>query len=143
MSPPAPSPRNERPAGFALMGAFFVFGFTMATYAAITLLWPGTSLDKAWKLNPNAHLQLGALGRVAGFPFLILAIALLLAAVGWFRRRYWGWLLGVAIIAMNLAGDIGNTLIGERLKGIVGVVIAALLLYYLTRPSVRSYFLRR
>jgi len=43
---------------------------------------------------------------------------------------------------MNLAGDIGNTLIGERLKGLVGVMIAALLLYYLTRPSVRSYFLR-
>ena len=142
MSLPDPTPPEQRTSGFALIGAFFIFGATMATYAAITLLWPGTFLDRAWALNPNAHLQLDAIGRFAGLPFFILAIALLLAAVGWFRRRYWGWLLGVVIIAMNLAGDIGNTLIGERLKGVIGIVIAGLLLYYLTRPRVRSYFSR-
>jgi hypothetical protein len=139
----AEHPANEqRPAGFLLIGAFFVFGAIMATYAGVTLLWPGTYLDRIWQLNPNAHIQLQAMGRLAGIPFLILVIALLLAAIGWFRRRYWGWLLGVAIVAMNLLGDIGNLLMGERLKAMVGLIIAGLLLYYLTRPRVRTYFLR-
>jgi len=63
-----------------------------------------------------------------------------LAAVGWFRRRYWGWVLGVTIIAINALGDIVNLVRGEGLKGAVGVAIAGLLLIYMTRPGVRSYF---
>jgi len=114
----------------------------MATYAALTLLWPGTTLDRLWKLNPNAHLQLAAIGRAAGIPFIALALALLFAGIGWFKRCYWGWLLGVVIIATNLTGDFVNILLGEWLKGLLGVSIAGLLLFYLTRPRVRLYFLR-
>jgi hypothetical protein len=32
------------------MGLFFVFGATLAAYAAITLLDPGTVLDGLWAL---------------------------------------------------------------------------------------------
>jgi len=63
-----------------------------------------------------------------------------LAAVGWFRRKYWGWVLGVAIIAINATGDLLNLMAGERLKGAVGVAIAGLLLFYMTRSGVRKYF---
>lgn len=133
---------GRRPGGFSAIGGFFFFGAAMATYAALTLLWPGTTLDRLWKLNPNAHLQLAAIGRAAGIPFIALALALLFAGIGWFKRCYWGWLLGVVIIATNLTGDFVNILLGEWLKGLLGVSIAGLLLFYLTRPRVRLYFLR-
>lgn len=129
-----------RPGGFVPIGVFFVFGATMAAYAAITLVNPGTLLDALWTLNKQAHLQLAALGRIAAIPFGIVSIALALAAGGWFRRRYWGWVLGVTIIAINAAGDLVNLVIGERTKGAVGVVIAGLLLIYMTRSRVRVYF---
>jgi hypothetical protein len=61
-------------------------------------------------------------------------------SVGWFRRRRWGWLLGTTIIAINAAGDLINAARGEWLKGAVGVAIAGLLLFYITRSEVRSYF---
>jgi uncharacterized membrane protein (DUF2068 family) len=133
---------HDRPAGFAAIGVFFYFGATMATYAAITLLEPGTFLDRAWALNPSAHLHLGAMGRAMGLPFIGLAVALLLAGVGWFKRRYWGWLLGTVMIAINLTGDLMQLLRGEPAKGAVGVAVAGLLLSYLTRRRVRGYFLR-
>ena len=132
--------RPARPAGFAAIGTFFYFGALMGTYAAITLLFPGTMLDRGWVLNPAAHAQLLSLGRVIGVPFLILAFALFMAGIGWFRRRRWGWTLGVFIIAVNLIGDLVNMFRGQPAKGAVGVAVAGLLLMYLMRQEVRQYF---
>ena len=70
----------------------------------------------------------------------MLSALLCTAALGWFRRRHWGWALGTTIIAINAAGDLVNLVIGERLKGEVGVAIAGLLLIYMTRRGVRNYF---
>jgi uncharacterized membrane protein (DUF2068 family) len=122
------------------IGAFFVFGATMAAYAAVTLLTPGTFLDALWVLNKQGHAQLASLGGGAVLLFAVLSLLLGLAAVGWFRRRRWGWMLGSAIIAINLAGDVVNLARGEGLKGAVGVLIAGLLLIYLMRPRVRNCF---
>jgi hypothetical protein len=132
---------QPRPAGFVALGVFFFSGSVMATYAAVTLLKPGTFLDRGWVLNPSAHVQLISLGRIAGFGFIVLALALLLAGLGWLRRHYWGWMLGTSVIAVNLLGDLVNSARGEWRKGGVGVVIAGLLLVYMTRPGVRNYFM--
>jgi hypothetical protein len=129
---------QTRPAGFLPIGFFFFFGSLMATYAAITLAIPGTILDRAWVLNPIAYAQLAPLGRVVAVPFAVLAATLFAAGVGWFRRRHWGWILGVSLIAMNMIGDLVNIFRGELLKGMVGVGVAGLLLVYMTR--VRHYF---
>jgi hypothetical protein len=132
----------NRPRGFGAIGVFFAFGATMAAYAAVTLLRPGTILDALWALNKRGHAGLVLLGRSAVLLFAVLSVLLGLAAVGWFRRKYWGWMLGVTIIAINATGDLINGLMGEWLKGAVGVVIAGLLLIYMTRPGARNYFRR-
>ncbi|SRR6266498_1636607 len=113
-------PGERRPPGFVPIGIFFLFGAVMATYAAITLAVPGTFLDQAWKLNPEGYAGLASLGRIMAAPFLLLAIMLFLAGLGWFQRRFWGWKLGVALIVINLAGDVFNLLFRhELLKGVV------------------------
>jgi len=131
----------DRPRGFVAIGVFFVFGATMAAYAAATLLKPGTVLDRLWVLNKPGHAQLASLGKGVALGFVLSAL-LCAAAVGWFRRRYWGWVLGTTIIAINAAGDLINGVRGEWLKGAVGVVIAGLLLFYMARNGVRNYFRR-
>ena len=132
--------KYKRPRGFAPIGIFLAFGATMAAYAAITLLKPGTVLDRLWALNKTGHAQLAPLGKGVGLGFCLLSVALCAASVGWFRRRYWGWLLGTTIIAINAAGDLVNLVIWDRLKGSLGVAIAGLLLSYMIRPNVRNYF---
>jgi hypothetical protein len=130
----------NRPRGFVAIGAFFVFGATMAVYAAVTLLKPGTFLDALWALNKRGHAGLASLGRGAVLLFAVLSVLLGLAAVGWFRRKYWGWILGISIIAINATGDLISGVMGEWMKGAVGVLIAGLLLKYMTRSGVRNYF---
>ena len=132
-------PGKIRPIGFFALGIFFFFGSLMAAYAAVTLLKPGTFLDRAWELNPVGHAGLSSMGRAIGIPFLILAIALSMAGVGWFKRKHWGWFLGTGMIASNLVADAIHLLLGDR-KSLVGVVIAGLLLFYMTRPGMRGYF---
>src|SRR6266852_1740700 len=134
--------KHERPRGFVPIGAFFLFGATMSAYAAITLLKPGTVLDGLWALNKTGHAQLASLGKSAGLGFVALSALMCAGAVGWFRRRYWGWILGTTVIAINAAGDLINVARGEWLKGAVGVAIAGLLLFYMTRAGVRNYFQR-
>ena len=77
-----------------------------------------------------------------GLPFVVLAVALLLAGLGWLKRRYWGWLLGFSIIAFNLAGDVFNSIRGKWFKGVVGITIAGLLLAYMLSIRMRRFFLR-
>lgn len=112
----------------------------MAAFAGTTLLWPGSRLDRAWVLNPDAYGTLRALGRLIGIPFLALSAALLISGVGWFKRRAWGWRLAVAIIAIQLLGDGVNAFEGHFARGATGLAIAGALLFYLFRPNVRTAF---
>ena len=129
-----------KPSGFAAVGVFLFFGATVASLAAITLLWRGTYLDPIWSLNPTAYRQLAPLGRDVGVPFLLLGLALAAAGIGWFRRRLWGWRLTVAIIAIQIVGDVMNCIRGDWLHGGIGVVIAGALLLFLFRPIVKGTF---
>jgi hypothetical protein len=129
-----------KPSGFAAVGVFLFFGATVASLAAITLLWRGTYLDPIWSLNPTAYRQLAPLGRDVGVPFLLLGLALAAAGIGWFRRRLWGWRLTVAIIAIQIVGDVMNCIRGDWLHGGIGVVIAGALLLFLLRPTIKNAF---
>ena len=122
------------------MAVFLVFGATMAALAGITLLFPGSFLDPVWRINPEAGEQLRQLGRGIGIAFLGLGAAMVAAAIGWTRRRFWGWALAVIIIASQVLGDLVNAFRGEWLKGAVGAAIAGALLAYLIRPATRGAF---
>src|ERR1700682_4756427 len=84
---------------------FLLWGSLMAFLAGVTLVWRGTALDRMWALNPRAYNELAPFGKTVGILFLLLAVTLVVASVGWFKRCVWGWKLGVAIIAAQLLGD--------------------------------------
>jgi hypothetical protein len=128
------------PRGFKAVGIFLFFGAAMAALAGTTLVWPGTVLDRVWVLNPLAYKQLAPLGRAIGIPFLVLSAALAAAGAGWFRLRYWGWVLTVAVIATQVMGNLVNVLMGDVLRGSIGFLIASALLFFLFRPKVRVVF---
>ncbi len=131
---------GTRPPGFTAIGIFLFFGGGMASLAAITLLWRGTFLDRVWVLNPTAYQELAVLDDRVAILFLLLGAALATAGAGWFRRRLWGWRLAVAIIAIQVLGDIVNCIRGEWLRGGAGIVFAGALFLFLLRPRVRAEF---
>lgn len=128
------------PRGITAIGIFLEFGAVMASLAGTTLVWPGTSLDRVWVLNRGAYHQLAPFGRAVGVMFLLLAMVLAVAGIGWLKRRRWGWRLAVVIIATQVLGDFVNALRGHVAQGATGVTIAGALFLYMTRRHVRAAF---
>lgn len=112
----------------------------MAALAGTTLAWRGTVLDRVWILNKAAYRQLSSAGRPVGALFFLLSAILATAAMGWFKRRLWGWGLAVAIISLQVTGDFVNLVRGDFLRGGAGLTIAGALLLYLLQPKVRATF---
>ena len=112
----------------------------MAALAGTTLLWRGTHLDRIWLLNRTTHSQLAPLGPRIGLAFLLLALALGAAAIGWFQKKIWGWRLAVCIIGIQVLGDLVNVLKGDFIRGLPGVVIAGALLAYLCCSAIKELF---
>ena len=141
MNPTLPKIRVFTPRlGLKAVGIFLFFGAVMAFLAGITLVWRGTALSRIWTLNPRAYSELAPLGKPIGLLFLSLAAALAIAGTGWLKRRRWGWQLAVVIIGTQVLGDITNIFYGHIIQGLVGVAIAGALLFYMTRPFIRSCF---
>jgi hypothetical protein len=112
----------------------------MAVLAGTMLLWPRTVLDRLWSLNPAAQKAFAPFGNSIGPLFYVLSIVLVTAAVGWFKRRIWGWRLTVAIISTQLVGDFVNLIRGDFLRGCIGLLIAGSLLIFLLRSNIRTTF---
>ena len=112
----------------------------MAALAATSLIWQGTFLESMWRLNPDAYQKLAPLGVVVGIAFVFLSAMLAAAGIGWFRRRFWGWVLAVATIATQVLGGVVNFLTRDFIGGATGIIIAGALLWYLLQPAVRAFF---
>lgn len=137
----ADQPNLPRP--LVAFGIFLIFATTMAALASFLLLKPGTLLDRAWALNPRAHAQFASLGALipwVGFGFVGLAILGAYTARLWFQRRLLGWRFAVVGIALQAIGDAVNFLRGERLAGLVGLLIASILLAFLLSQRVKAAF---
>jgi len=133
------SSTRRRP-GITAVGIFLFFGATMSALAGATLIWHRTPLEGVWKLNPRAYRLLSPHGATVGPLFLLLSTTMVAAGVGWFRGRYWGWVLAVAIVTSQVLGDLVNLLRGDFVRGSIGFAIAGALLMYLLSSKVRSFF---
>ena len=122
------------------MGVFLFFGAGMASFAGTTLVWRGTALDRAWELNPVGYRELTKFGTWIGLPFFVLSAAMLVAGIGWFRRRLWAWRLTVGMMAAHLVGDLVNVIRGAVLEGAIGLFAVGVVLAWMLRNSVKKEF---
>lgn len=131
---------QKRPRGISAISIFFLAGALISFIASASLLFPASFLEPIWRVNPRGHKNLSALGSWAVILLLVVSISCGLAAIGLWRRAAWGHKFGVALIAINLLGDVANTVLGTEPGAIVGVPIALALLVYLLSRKVRDYF---
>lgn len=133
-------PSAALPRGFKAFGIFLFCAAVPAGLSSFTFLRPGTRLDRIWTLNPDAYEQLMPFRNIVGTVFLVLAVALFVAGVGWFLRKRWGWELAVTIVALQVGGDAMSCMRGNWLSGGFGLIIAGWLLLVLLRPKFREVF---
>jgi hypothetical protein len=131
---------TRRPLGVTLLVAFFVFGASMALFTLLMLLFRGSVLDSLWRLNPEARLGLQSIGRWAIVLMASVATACGLSAVGLAKLAQWGRMLAVAVLVVNLLGDVAGALIRGDPRTLIGVPIGGALILYLMSNRVKRIF---
>ena len=154
---------EHRPTGVTILGALFVIAgvFTLLGGIAILVAIPFVanmnsntinnhqlqSNGAATPLTPNqqtvlvygSRLLLAVLGSV----LIPLGIASLVVAYGLFKGKGWAWsiafvlsAIGIAVNAISLVTGTMNTIT----SAVFGIIINAIILYYLSQRSVKQYF---
>lgn len=113
--------------------AFFAFGAIMCGLTVFLLLFPGTTLDSLWRINPAAHAAFQANGEGAILLMLAVGFACFLAAVGLWRKTIWGVRLALTILSLNIIGDLFNALVRHDYRALIGLPVGGAMIFYLAR----------
>jgi uncharacterized membrane protein (DUF2068 family) len=117
--------------------AFFAFGAMMCLLTIVLLVFPGTKLDSLWNLNPDARVAFQSLGSWSVLLMLAIGTGCALGAIGLWYGKLWGVLLAIAILFINIIGDLMNVVIRHDYRPLVGVPIAGVMVFYLARFMAR------
>jgi hypothetical protein len=131
---------RTKPLGVFLVAIFFAAASCILLSVGMALLLPGSTLEAIWALYSARRSLLMPFRIWLGPAFLALAICMLVASTGCFRHRKWGWWLAVGIFLVNGISDAGQILSGHLLEGSIGMAVAGAILFYLSRPNVRTTF---
>jgi len=121
--------------GHRWLTLFFAFGASMCALTTVLLLFPGTALDSLWRLNPDARRALQSIGDWSIAIMLLVGSTCLFAAIGLWRGALWGTRLAIVILAMNLIGDLINSLFRRDYRALIGLPIGAGMILYLVRSE--------
>jgi Predicted membrane protein (DUF2127) len=129
---------RRRPIGFTLLVIFFWFGTTMCALTILLLVFAGTPADILWRINPTAHQQFAAAPGAALLIMLLAGAACGCAAIGLAREKRWGRRLAIGVLAVNIIGEIANTILRSDWRTLLGLPIGGALIWYLARLKLRG-----
>ncbi len=130
----------KRPWTVTFLSIFFGLGAAISATSLIALATPGGVLEPIWRLNPRAKEQFATMGVWAWVLMAVVSATCLAAALGLWRGRRFGYVLGLALLTFSLLGDLANAVLGIEPRAWVGVPIAALFLGVLATGRARAFF---
>ena len=123
----------QKSRGHPWLAMFFAFGTMMCVVMLALLLFPGTALDTSWRLNPDARPAFESLGSWSVVIMVVVGAACLVAAIGLWRRAFWGTRLALAILSINIVGDLINALLRHDYRALIGLPVGAAMIFFLLR----------
>ena len=120
--------------GVALIGLGLLVGTLLASQISnqVTLAgYPGLSGLEAGLI--------GTIVMVIGVVVLLMGILYLAVGIGFFGGKGWSWTLGVIVSVIGIVLAIVQVAFGSW-GSIVSLLIGGLILYYLMRPHVKTFF---
>jgi hypothetical protein len=130
---------THRPTGLTIMAVLFIIAGAFTLLAAITTLEAALA-QASGPILTELELLTIPLG------IEILCIGSFVVALGLFTvRSWWVWLVALVLSAIGLVVNAVSLVIPNMFTivaagAVVGIAINAILLYYLSRKSVRQYF---
>ncbi|HZD11921.1 MAG TPA: hypothetical protein VE177_00175 [Candidatus Binatus sp.] len=129
-SPPGssvPGQKPSKPTGVTVIGVIAVLGGLLGLFGAIPVL-----------MNTPTSLQAVLGSIVVVFSFLAFGVG-----AGLIRGLSWAWRFAVVFYAVAIPLGIAEIVLGGSvglIGGVIRTVVGLVFLYYLMRPSVKSFF---
>lgn len=120
------NPSRSRPGGITILGILAVIVGLLGLVGGAILL---TSADPF-------TLALSALAVVIGLVYLA-------TGYGFLTGAGWSWNLGIAVSVLSIIRNAIEAAGGGLVYALPGLIVPILILYYLTRPTVKSYFVHQ
>ncbi len=132
----------DRPLGVTVLGVLsLVSGAFSILKGLIWLGFGGAAAGVTALANPAVGVMVGGIALLFGGIALLSGLFALLTAWGAFNLKGWAWSLGIAthggILAWSLLAALGPSTLRERMWPIV---VSGAILFYLTRPAVKTAF---
>ena len=139
-------PRPPRPTGVTILAILAILGGIVLLVGGAGLLAFAGLLTIANLSNTplsgidiaTVQLIFSALGAV----LLVLGILYLIVGIGYWGGKGWAWTLGIVVTVISLIVDIVQIGINpvSAAGNVFGILIALIILYYLTRRHVKAFF---
>jgi hypothetical protein len=130
-----PSSLHRFPLGMIAMVAFFGFGTVMSGLTCFLLIFPGGPADMVWRLNPEAHRSFLQMGGWAALLMAVVCLCCAISTFGMLARTLWGYRCAIAVLAVNLLGDLLNAAMRHDLRTLIGLPIGGAMIAYLLSDS--------
>ena len=124
------------------MAAFFVFGAAMSGLACLRLAFAGGPLEHIWRVNPEARVAFAKIGPWSIVLMAVVCAACACAALGLWKHWFWGYVLAIAVLTINLVGDTVSAILRTDPITLIGLPIGGFFIAYLVRPKIRALFAR-
>src|SRR4051812_31206996 len=125
--------KQNRIPGITVIVVFFVFGTVMSGLAAVMLIFPASPIEFLWRVNPSAHAGFQVMGLWAVILMIAVCMTCATAALGLARLRRWGLWTAIAILAVNIAGNLANAVFARDWRTLIGLPIGGVMIAYLLR----------
>ena len=129
--------QQRLPLGIKLLVIFFAAGALVCSLVMLALAFPGGMLEPIWRLRPDARTEFQEFGTWAIALMAAVGAACGLSGFGLARHAEWGRRLAIGVLTVNLVGDAFNAVFRGDLRTLIGMPIAAFMIWYL-RPKGRA-----
>jgi len=124
---------KQRPTGAAILA---VIQFIVAFFAVSGGL---LALAGGAFLGFTGNVFLGAIANILGAVFLVLGLISFVIGWGFWTGKGWVWFLGMLFALIGILTSLVSVALGTA-GSIVGLLLNALIVYYLTRLHVKVFF---
>ncbi len=130
--------RPPRPAGVTILAVLAILIGILGLLAGIAIIGLSALISTSTLLGVAGGI-LSGLGMIIGGIVVVFSLIWLAVGFGFLNGKSWAWTLGMIFSVLSILGAIAFTAIGSY-TSIVGVVIWGMMIYYLTRTRVKSFF---
>lgn len=141
--------QQQRPTGVTILGILAIIGGILGLCGGVLGLLGG-ALAGSVAAGTSPYATAGTTTQLAADAgilivlsvfVLVLAVLDIVLGVGALQLRPWAWPLGVGLMAVTIILDIVDIVISRSFfSPIIGIVVSAIILYYLYQPNVQKAF---